>query len=65
MEEQNEQAVEINLPPVETTQTTTEEQLAATEREATENKNIHFETALAAFRKHAENRLKIENAKKK
>ena len=68
MKEQNERAVEIRLPPVETAQTMnqpaeTEEQLAATEREARENRNIHLDTALAAFSKHAENQLRAKNAK--
>ena len=67
MKEQNERAVEIRLPPVETAQTMnqpaeTEEQLAATEREARESRDIHFETALAAFSQHAENQLKTLNA---
>ena len=68
VKEQNERAVEIRLPPVETAQTMnqpaeTEEQLAATEREARESIDIHFETALAAFSQHAENQLKAQNVK--
>ena len=68
MKEQNERAVEIRLPPVETAQTMnqpaeTEEQLAATEREARESRDIHFETALAAFNQQAINQLKALDEK--
>ena len=68
VKEQNERAVEIRLPPVETAQTMnqpaeTEEQLAATEREARESRDIYLDTALPAFSKHAENQLKAQNAK--